>query len=136
VGIAYRIPEVRGRIQFITSIIAQETRDSLEGHCQAHVADPPPRLREQHSTIPEDLSAIITRCMAKARSERYQCVEELMDALEVTAAMTEWNQAKAAAWWRSVVNKSAHDGAPLRQAIFDDERSSWRGNANSISSGL
>ncbi len=91
-------------------------RDSLEAHCQAHVADPPPRLCEQYAAIPEDLSAIITRSMAKARSERHQCVEELVETLEATAAMTEWNQAKAAAWWRSVVNPSARDGAPPGQA--------------------
>lgn len=94
--------------------------DSLEAYCEAHLSESPPQLCEQHAGIPEDVSTIVTRCMAKERAERYQRIEDLVEALEATAVVTEWNQAKAALWWLSVAKPSMH---PAQIALHEERDS-------------
>lgn len=106
-------------------------RDSLEAYCEAHLSEPPPRLCDQHPDIPEDISAIVTRCMAKDRECRYQGVEELVHDLERTAIATEWNHAKAAWWWLSVMKSPSEE----ERSISNEEHDAWQSVTNSISSG-
>jgi eukaryotic-like serine/threonine-protein kinase len=66
----------------------------------AQVRDPvaPPRLARPD--IPEDLEAVVLRCLAKAPEDRFADAENLADALARCASAPEWNAAKAALWWR------------------------------------
>jgi len=75
--------------------------DTLEDLCRAHLAAPPPRLRDRQPDIPEDLEAVITRCLAKEREARFQHVNDLAAALEATDAASAWDSGKAEAWWRA-----------------------------------
>src|SRR4051794_15968404 len=66
----------------------------------AHARDPvvpPSRLRDG---IPGDLEGIVLRCLAKAPAERFPDAEGLERALDACACAEEWDQERAARWWR------------------------------------
>ncbi len=72
----------------------------------AHARDPvvpPSRLRGE---VPDDLDAVILRCLAKDPSDRFPNAESLETALGRCASATSWDKAKARRWW--------HDGASDR----------------------
>jgi serine/threonine protein kinase len=56
--------------------------DTFPGICAAIVADPPASIREQRSEVPEEVEAIVRRCLEKNPRDRYQSVPELMRAIE------------------------------------------------------
>jgi serine/threonine-protein kinase len=56
--------------------------DTFPGICAAIVADPPVSIRAQRSDVPEEVEAIVRRCLEKNPRDRYQSVPELMRALE------------------------------------------------------
>jgi eukaryotic-like serine/threonine-protein kinase len=56
--------------------------DTFPGICAAIVADPPVSIREQRSEVPEEVEAIVRRCLEKHPRDRYQSVPELMRAIE------------------------------------------------------
>jgi serine/threonine-protein kinase len=60
--------------------------------------EPPSRHR---SGLPPDLERVVLRCLAKSPSERYPDADALERDLAACADATEWDFARAAAWWRS-----------------------------------
>jgi serine/threonine-protein kinase len=73
----------------------------------AHARDPvvpPSRLR---ADLPEDLERVVLRCLAKDPAGRYQDAESLERALGECASAGEWDQGKAARWWREEVRDPA-----------------------------
>jgi serine/threonine-protein kinase len=75
--------------------------DTLEALWSAHLSAPAPRLRDRVPDMPEDLEAVIARCLAKSPEERFQRVTEVAAALEATGAAGAWDRGKAEAWWRT-----------------------------------
>jgi tRNA A-37 threonylcarbamoyl transferase component Bud32 len=64
----------------------------------AHARDeviPPSQL----TTIPQDLEAIILRCLAKRPSDRFAAVEDLDRALAKCGCAGQWTEERAAEWW-------------------------------------
>ena len=59
----------------------------------AHMQNKPPLPRSIKPNLPEDLQAVILKCLEKDRAKRYQTVDELTEALN---AISE-RQAEAAA---------------------------------------
>ena len=55
--------------------------DTLPGICAAIIADDPPPLRSLRSDAPPELEAVLTKCLEKSVSRRYQTVRELMASL-------------------------------------------------------
>ncbi len=55
-----------------------------------------------NSSIPAALERIILKCMAKARSERFQSTVELQLALENLDCASQWGSVQAQSWWRAV----------------------------------
>jgi serine/threonine-protein kinase len=62
--------------------------------------DPVVPLSAVRNDVPPDLEAIVLRCLAKRREDRFQDVESLDEALSRCIAPTQWTQANAAIWWR------------------------------------
>ncbi len=55
--------------------------DTLPGICAAIIADDPPLLRSQREDAPYELEVVITRCLEKSVTKRFQTIRELMMAL-------------------------------------------------------
>jgi serine/threonine-protein kinase len=49
--------------------------------------------------VPADLEKVILRCLAKRPEDRYADARAVADALGDCACATEWNEARAEAWW-------------------------------------
>jgi serine/threonine-protein kinase len=67
----------------------------------AHATDAvgPPRLLRPE--IPEDLEAVVLRCLSKKPTERYPDAESLEQAFARCACSGEWTEELAAAWWHN-----------------------------------
>jgi serine/threonine-protein kinase len=63
------------------------------------MAVPPSRLDPR---IPEDLERVVMQCLAKAPDDRFPDAESLEHALSACACAADWNQERAARWWRDV----------------------------------
>jgi serine/threonine-protein kinase len=58
-------------------------------------------LSQHRADVPEDLQAIVMRCLAKDPDERFPSAHSLETALARCSAAGQWAEAEAAAWWRS-----------------------------------
>ena len=65
----------------------------------AHAHEPVEPLRNHQPDIPEDLEAIVLRCLAKRPEDRYDDVESLRDALSECESAGLWSREKAESWW-------------------------------------
>jgi eukaryotic-like serine/threonine-protein kinase len=82
-------------------------RNSVVQTLAAHISDPPPPLRSRRAGLPEDLEAIVLRCLAKDPGHRFADVATLDQALEACASNGRWAQSDAAHWWSTA-------GSPAR----------------------
>ncbi|HET9274657.1 MAG TPA: serine/threonine-protein kinase [Gemmatimonadales bacterium] len=53
---------------------------------QAHLTEPPPHLRSFRPDAPESLQAVIERCLAKNPDDRFQKVDDVVQALQLISA--------------------------------------------------
>jgi serine/threonine-protein kinase len=82
-------------------------RDTPMATLVAHVHEPPPPLSDLRPDLPDDLQAVVQRCLAKNPDERYQDADALEQALAACACADDWNKRDAADWWKR------HDNADL-----------------------
>jgi tRNA A-37 threonylcarbamoyl transferase component Bud32 len=68
----------------------------------AHLHETPPPLGSLRADVPRDLEAVVHRCLAKRREDRYADVSELGEALAACAAAAPWTRADAQDWWRAI----------------------------------
>ncbi len=66
----------------------------------AHARDPVVPPSQIAAGIPGDVERIIMRCLAKDPSERFPDAETLEQALGECGCTSEWDQERAARWWR------------------------------------
>jgi serine/threonine-protein kinase len=69
----------------------------------AHIYEPPAPPTALRPDVPAEVESIVLRCLAKAPSERYPRVQDLVDALSHCRAAAQWTQAEAASWWQDRV---------------------------------
>jgi len=81
------------------------------GH-HLHTVPEPPSAR-LGLPVPEDLEALILRCLAKKPSERPDSAQDLHDALLACARTTPWTLAEAREFWREFRKSSLPPPAPL-----------------------
>lgn len=79
----------------------------------AHLTQPPPDLATVRPDVPADLAAVVTRCLAKNPTDRYQTMLELDAALAACACAADWGVREAAEWW-------AAPAFPLRRSADPD----------------
>ncbi len=76
----------------------------------AHARDPVTPPSQVRPGIPEDLELVVLRCLAKDPAERFPDAESLERALGDCASAGDWDQGRAARWWRDI------DRAPAARA--------------------
>ncbi len=64
---------------------APYARDTEVAVLQAHLLEPPPKLKEQRPDLPRGLDRVIATAMAKSKEDRYASCGELMEAAEAAA---------------------------------------------------
>jgi len=72
----------------------------------AHATTDIPDFADAGVSVPDDLAAIIMKCLAKKQEARFESARELLLELESCAANAEWTWRDAEEWWMN-------DGAPL-----------------------
>ena len=65
----------------------------------AHLHEPPVAPSRERPGLSPELDAVVLRCLAKARDDRYPDVESLDAALATCPEAGAWTAADAAAWW-------------------------------------
>jgi serine/threonine-protein kinase len=66
----------------------------------AHRSEPPPPLTDLRPDVPAELTAVVTRCLSKHPSDRFQSAGDLDRALGQCRCATEWSAERAAEWWQ------------------------------------
>ncbi|QDU38946.1 Serine/threonine-protein kinase PknB [Maioricimonas rarisocia] len=66
----------------------------------AHVNQDPDRPSSLLDGIPDDLEAIVMKCLSKRPESRFASAVELEEALEACEDASGWSQQHAARWWR------------------------------------
>lgn len=77
----------------------------------AHVNESPEPPSARKAGVPEDLEAIVLKCLAKNPSDRFANADELLAALQACQAAHTWNASEARMWWG--MNEETHLQDPL-----------------------
>jgi hypothetical protein len=86
-------------LYFLVTGVPPFRRDATADVLRAHVSEPVTPPRELVADVPADLEKVILRCLAKRPEDRYADARAVADALGDCACATEWNEARAEAWW-------------------------------------
>jgi hypothetical protein len=70
------------------------------GMVAAHMYESPAPLRDRRPDVPEELQAVVLRCLAKNPTERFAGAQELDSAL-AACPVGQWTEQDAAAWGRA-----------------------------------
>jgi serine/threonine-protein kinase len=65
----------------------------------AHMYEQPAPLRDRRPDVPEELEAVVLRCLAKAPGERFASAQDLENALAACPAGSPWTEKEASLWW-------------------------------------
>jgi hypothetical protein len=79
----------------------------------AVVNEDPAPASQDGVEVPEDVLAVVRRCLAKAPEERYQRAGELEVALLGCRCAAGWTEARAADWWAGHPEELRDDGTDL-----------------------
>lgn len=72
---------------------------SLQRVLACHRCDPVPSMQALNPAVPEDVEAILRRCLEKSPTDRFQSVKELRASLMECEDSGQWNAEKAGQWW-------------------------------------
>src|SRR5207302_3058753 len=65
--------------------LAPYARETEVAVLQAHLLEPPPKLRDQLPELPSSLDRVLARAMAKAKEDRYESCGDFLAAAEAAA---------------------------------------------------
>lgn len=82
-------------------------RDGIVQTLAAHINELVSPLRSRHSEFPEDLDAIVQRCLAKDPAQRFRDVTSLEQALAECSLAAAWTRVEAEAWWNLIAPAAA-----------------------------
>lgn len=84
----------------------------------AHASEPPPKPSQVGTrAVPQDLEAVVMRCLEKDPEKRYQSAGELLAALERLDCADQWTPEDAASWWRSFAPPSTDERTTIIRAL-------------------
>lgn len=72
----------------------------------AHLREDVPPFSRWTASVPQDLEAIVMRCLAKQPQDRFPNVEQLDAALSACQSAGDWTQDQARTWWLQAEAKS------------------------------
>jgi serine/threonine-protein kinase len=77
----------------------------------AHAYEMPVPPSQVRLHVPDDLEAVVMRCLAKKPADRFESADELEKALAACACACDWTEEQAADWWRhrEALPESAED---------------------------
>lgn len=87
--VAYRL--LAGRDVFV--------RENVMQLIYAHLAETPEPLSSVAVEVPDELAAIVTRCLAKNPEERWASADALLAALRETGLSARWTPERSRTWW-------------------------------------
>lgn len=88
------------------------TGDSPFAIMMAHARDPVVPPSQVHAGVPEDVEAVVLRCLAKSPAERFPTARALGEALAACRAAADWGPNRAEAWWVAELQAVPEDSAP------------------------
>jgi serine/threonine-protein kinase len=65
----------------------------------AHWSEPPPAPTDLRPEVPADLAAVVVRCLAKDRGDRFPSAGDVARALAQCECAADWSAERAAEWW-------------------------------------
>ncbi|MGO9111457.1 MAG: protein kinase domain-containing protein [Thermoguttaceae bacterium] len=83
----------------------------------AHRSEPPPPLTDFRRDVPADLSAVVARCLAKDREDRFPSAAALGRALGECRCAADWSSERAAEWWNAKTGGGTSLGAEQPSAV-------------------
>jgi serine/threonine-protein kinase len=105
-GVAYFL--LTGRPPFV--------RETAMEMLLAHAYEAPQSLSQVRADVPEDLEAIVLRCLEKDPAKRFADVHSLERALAGSSCARQWDDEQAAVWWQTRATKDTTvDGAVDQQ---------------------
>ncbi len=81
----------------------------------AHLHEQVPPVSRWVVSVPEDLEAIVLRCLAKQPQDRFPNVEQLDAALAACQSAGDWTQDQARAWWLQA--ETSAESAPTGSSV-------------------
>jgi serine/threonine protein kinase len=94
--------------------------DTAVDVCFAHLYEAPLPPSQKLASVPADLEAVVLRCLRKERSERYETVEDLYEALSLCACQKEWGGARARQWWQKQRGEPSPESTGSPVPIVED----------------
>lgn len=79
----------------------------------AHARDEVKPPREIGVELPEDIEAVVLKCLSKSVDDRYADVIALDQALAACDSAGDWDGQKAAVWWEEFTQKKFQKSAPV-----------------------
>ena len=86
-------------------------RDSVVQVLAAHIDEPVVAPRSCRPDVPEDLEAVVLRCLAKDPGERFPDAACLEQALRACGSAGDWIESDAAAWWAALPARLEFNGS-------------------------
>ncbi len=78
----------------------------------AHLYEVPEPFRQHRPDVPDDLHAVVFRCLAKRPTERFSDVDNLDEALAQCVSNGQWSPKNATTWWSSHEDRRVAVDAP------------------------
>lgn len=81
----------------------------------AHANETPPSVLDFDPTLPEAIAEIVDRCLRKDPSERFDSIDELVEAFDALGLPERWDEMRAETWW------SVHDESRTAATTYEPQ---------------
>ncbi|OWK41871.1 serine/threonine protein kinase [Fimbriiglobus ruber] len=96
-------------------------RDNPVKTLMAVVNEEPAPIAKYNPHVPDDLTAVIKRCLAKTPDDRYESAADLEEALAACGCSGQWSGTQAADWWDTHPDAQPGTGTDLESLALQDD---------------